>query len=264
MTKAKCISLFNHKGGVGKTTTAINLAASLVRAHGKKVLVIDMDPQANATRALIGKDFDAEHLSIRHVLVRDVEKSVPLSHVLLRSSLPELSVAPAELTLSQAEYSLFSVMQRETILREQLQPILTSFDYVFIDCPPSLGLLTLNALAAADYVLVPCETAFLSLRGMKYVLQVIDLVRERLNPSLTMLGVVATKYYVLSKANQEVLKCLRGLKDTVHVFDTVISRDVKAEEAPSHGKVLLLYAPDCRATEQYFKLAEEVLRRCQS
>ncbi|NUM53491.1 MAG: ParA family protein [Candidatus Hydrogenedentes bacterium] len=264
MEKAICIAIFNLKGGVGKTCTAVNLAASFVHDHKQKVLVVDMDPQANATRALIGKDFENERVTMKHVLLRDAADSVALSHILMRTSLPGLLVAPADLTLSEADIKLYSAMRREFVLREQMQSVRTSFDYVFIDCPPSLGILTLNAMAAADYVVVPSECTFLSLRAIKQILPFLDLVRDRLNPRLNLLGVVATKYYILSKANQEVLECMRGLKDTVHIFREVIARDVKAEEAPSFGLPLCLYAPNCRATEQYRKLAEEVIRKCQS
>lgn len=264
MERAICIAVFNLKGGVGKTCTAVNVAASLVHSHRKKVLVVDMDPQANATRALLGKDCETERVTMKHVLLRDVTDGASLASILMRSSLPGLLVAPSDLTLSEADIKLYSALRREFVLREQMQTVRSSFQYIFLDCPPSLGILTLNAMAAADHVIVPSECTFLSLRAIKQILPFVELVRDRLNPRLNLLGIVATKYYVLSKANQEVLECMRGLASTVHVFQTVISRDVKAEEAPSYGLPLCLYASDCRAAEQYRKLAEEVILRCQS
>ena len=263
MTACTTIAIFNHKGGVGKTTTAVNLAAGLVHSHGKRCLVVDMDPQANATRALLGKDFGPERPSMRHVLLHDGGQTFSVGDVLMRTTIPGLNVAPADLSLSETEFKLVSKMGRESVLREALRTVTPSFDHIIIDCPPSLGLLSLNALAAANGVIIPSETQFLSLRGISYVLDVLDLVRAKLNPDLSVLGVLATKYYVLSKANSEALECLRKLKQ-VHVFEAVISRDVKAEEAPSHGKPLLLYAPEARSTKQYLKLAEEVIAACRN
>jgi len=167
MTVCKSIAVFNHKGGVGKTTTAVNLAACLAHVHGCRVLVVDMDPQANATRALIGKEFGAERISMRHVLLQEGSDPVPLLEILLNTSVAGLCVAPADLSLSEAEFKLVSRMSREFVLRECLRETMLAFDYVIIDCPPSIGLLSLNALSAAQSVLIPCETQFLSLRGLR-------------------------------------------------------------------------------------------------
>lgn len=264
MKPIKCMAVFNHKGGVGKTTTTVNLAASLVHAHKKRVLVIDMDPQANATRALIGREFGPERVTMKNVLLPDTGHPISLDEVIMPTTMPGLVLAPTALDLSEAEFKLFSTMRREFILRDALCSVRDSFDYILIDCPPSMGLLTLNALTAADGVIVCCECQFLSLRGLKFLLEVLMLVERKLNPDLRTLGVVATKYYILSKANQEALNCLRGLKEQIHVFDAVIPRDVRAEESPSHGKPLVLYAPDGRATEAYLKLADEVMRLCRN
>lgn len=264
MASIQTIAVFNHKGGVGKTTTAVNLAASLVHAHKKKVLVVDMDPQANATRALIGKEFGADRVTMKHVLMPETDKAFGIDQIIMATSMPGLVVAPADLSLSEAEFKLFSIMRREYILRDALDHVRSAFDFIIIDCPPSIGLLTLNALTAADGVIICCETQFLALRGLKFVMEVLQLVEQRLNPNLRTLGVVATKFYILSKANQEALNCLRALKEQVHVFASVVPRDVKAEEAPSHGRPLLLYAPDSRAAEAYIKLAGEVMELCRS
>lgn len=263
MTKCHTIAVFNHKGGVGKTTTAVNLAASLAHRYGRRCLVVDMDPQANATRALLGKELDDLRPTIRSVLAPDGAGHYTLSGILKDTSVPNLVLAPAALNLSEAEFKLASRANRELVLRDNLRTVTPSFDYILIDCAPSLGLLALNALAAANRVLIPCETQFLSLRGLRYVLDVLALVQSKLNPSLTVLGVLATKHYILSKANAEALQCLKNLNQ-VHVFTAVIPRDVKAEEAPSHGKPLVLYAPEARATKQYLDLAAEVMALCRN
>jgi len=263
MSKCHTITVFNHKGGVGKTTTAVNLAASLAHRYGKRCLVVDMDPQANATRALLGRELGNASRTIRSVLAPDEAGAVSIADILMDTAVPHLVLAPAALSLSEVEFKLASRANREIVLRENLQTLTSSFDFILIDCAPSLGLLALNALAAADHVLIPCETQFLSLRGLRYVLDVLTLVQSRLNPGMAVLGVVATKHYVLSKANIEALDCLKSLKQ-VRVFQSVIPRDVRAEEAPSHGVPLVLYAPDSRAAKQYMDLAHEVMTLCPS
>jgi chromosome partitioning protein len=262
MTGCHTIVIFNHKGGVGKTTTAVNLAASLAYRYGKRCLVVDMDPQANATRALLGRELDEAQPTIRCVLAPDGAGPCTLSDILMDTVVPNLILAPAALNLSEAEFKLASRTNRELVLREHLRTVAPSFDYILIDCAPSLGLLALNGLAAADRVLICAETQYLSLIGLRSVLDVLSLVQSKLNPTMTVLGVLATKYYILSKANVEALQCLKNLKQ-VHVFNAVISRDVKAEEAPSHGKPLVIYAPEARATKQYLELAREVMTLCQ-
>ena len=254
MTTCITIAITNQKGGVGKTTTAVNLAANLVHAYRKRVLVVDMDPQANATRALMSKELSLEHPTMRHVLTEDSS----LQRILLQTSLPGLHIAPTDLSLSEVEIKLAARPKREFLLRDALCLVTSSLDYIVIDCPPSLGLLSLNALTAANAVIIPCETQYLALRGLRYVLEVVDLVRHRLNPGLKILGVLATKFYVLSKANQEALEYLRKLKH-VHVFKACVPRDVKAEECTSHGLPLALYAPESRAAREYQKLTEEVI-----
>ncbi len=259
MTFCHKIALFNHKGGVAKTTTAVNLAACLTQIYGQRCLVVDVDPQANATRGLLGREIEEDTVTLSKILL----EGATLRNAVIESSIKNLFLVPADLSLSEAEFKLVSRMQREFILRDQIHTVMKDFDFLFLDCPPSLGILSLNALAAADAVIVPCETQFLSLRGLKYVLEMVNLVRERLNPNLKILGVVATKFYPLSRANHEALACLQNLKE-VSVFQTVIPRDVKAEKSPSHGQPLITYAPDSRVSEAYRKLADEVLNRCRS
>ena len=262
MNSATIITVFNHKGGVGKTTTAVNLAAGLCLSYGKRCLVVDMDPQANASRALLGIEATDAQQTMRDVLLNEGPVNRSIVDVVVKTSLPGLSVAVADLSLSEAELKLTSRMSRELVLRECLGPAISSFDFIVIDCAPSLGLLTLNGLAAAQEVVIPCETQFLSLRGLRYVLDVLNLVKARLNPAMRVLGVLPTKFYVLSKANNEALDCMRNLKQ-VHVFEAVVPRDVRAEEAPSHGRSLIEYAPESRAAAQYRKFAGEVIALCQ-
>lgn len=259
MTICHKIALFNHKGGVAKTTTAVNLAACLAQIYGQRCLVVDVDPQANATRGLMGREVDEETVTLTKVLM----EGALLNRAIVPSSIKNLFLVPADLSLSEAEFKLVSRLQREFILRDQIEAESKDYDFLLLDCPPSLGILSLNALAAVDAVMIPCETQFLSLRGLKFVLEMVNLVKERLNPKLKILGVVATKFYPLSRANHEALACLQNLKE-VSVFQTVIPRDVKAEEAPSHGQPLISYAPESRASEAYRRLAEEVLTRCRN
>ena len=260
MKSCKTIAIFNHKGGVGKTTTSVNLAASLAHAHKKRVLVVDMDPQANATRSLLGKELPDGAHSVGTLLSAEASASVRLGDVLLPTSLDLLQIVPAHITLSEAELKLTNRPQREFLLRNALQEA-TGYDYVVIDCPPSLGILSLNALTAAYGVLIPTETQFLSLRGLHYVLDLLTLVRNKLNPDLRILGVLPTKFYVLSMSNREVLQYLMTQQTAVPVFQP-ISRDVRAEEAPNHGLPLILYAPESRAAQQFITCSTEVIKRC--
>jgi len=261
MEQCKIISVANLKGGVCKTATTVNLAASLAHVHGRRVLIVDMDPQGNATRSAVGGRSIPESLTMRQVLVADPVRPVNIEDIFMETDIPGLTVAPADLSLSEADYKLVSRPGRELVLKEALRTVLQSFDYVIIDSPPSLGILTLNALTASQGVIVPCETGFLSIEGLHYVLDVLKLAQAKRNPDLRLLGVLPTKFLILSTANREALEYLRSMKQ-VHVFTSVIPRDVRAEEAPSHGKPLILYAPESRATKQYLQLTEEVIALC--
>ncbi len=262
MGQTTSIAVFNHKGGVGKTTTAVNLAAALCLAYGVRCLVVDMDPQANATRSLLAKETARSQATLANALLDADAGDASIQSIAVSTAIPGLRLAPSALCLSEAEFKLAARNRREFILRERLRPVADSYDYIIIDCAPSLGVLTLNALVAARGVIVPCETQFLSLRGLRYVLDMLELVRTRLNPGLEVLGVLPTKFYVLSTANNEALACMRKL-DTVRIFRTVIPRDVKAEEAPSHGMPLVAYAPESRAAGKYNTFAAEVNHLCQ-
>ena len=262
MGSATIITVFNHKGGVGKTTTSVNLAAALCLGYGVRCLVVDMDPQANATRSLLAKETALIQPTMGNTLSDAGAGNATIQSIAVSTSVPGLRLAPSALCLSEAEFKLTARNRREFILRERLCPVADGYDYIIIDCAPSLGLLTLNALVAAQGVIVPCETQFLSLRGLRYVLDVLELIRTRLNPGLKVLGVLPTKFYVLSTANNEALACMRRL-NTVRVFNAVIPRDVKAEEAPSHGTPVVAYAPESRAAREYRTFTAEVKHLCQ-
>ena len=264
MNSCQTIAVYNFKGGVGKSTTAINLAASLAHAHKMRVLVLDLDPQANATRALLGKEIEDGVPSIREILLAESHTPVSVENVALSTQVDGLRLVPANIGLAEAELKLANRAHREFLLRTALHTVARQYDFVLIDCPPSLGLLSLNALAAADSAILPCETQYLALRGIRYVWDVFALVRERLNPKLQCLGILATKYFPWSLANREVLLYIQSQRNNLPVFDTVIPKDVRAEEAPNAGKPLLLYAPDARASLAYFDLAREVISRCRA
>ena len=253
----RTIAIFNHKGGVGKTTTAVNLAASLAHTHQQRVLVVDLDPQANATRALLPSELPEGQPTVKEWLLGTVQ-SVPV----LKTAVEGLELVPADLTLSEAAFSLARQSEHNLLLRTALSRLPERCDFILIDCPPSLGPLALSALAAADAVIVPCETQYLALRGLSHVVDLVEMVKGRLNPHLRVLGVLATKYHILSLANNEVLKTLRE-NGRVPMFRTVIARDVRAEETASHGLPLVLYAPEARATQAYLHFAEEVKNLCQ-
>ena len=253
----RTIAIFNHKGGVGKTTTAVNLAACLAHVHKWQVLMIDLDPQANATRALLPSELPEDSPTVKDWLLGRVHAAPTL-----KTSADKLDLMPADITLSEAAFGFTHQNERNTLLRSALSRLSPGYRCILIDCPPSLGPLALNALAAADAVIVPCETQYLALRGLSHVIDLVELVKDRLNPDLKVLGVLATKYHILSLANNEVLKHLRE-NGRVPVFRAVIARDVKTEESPSHGIPLVLYAPEARATLAYLQFAEEVMKLCQ-
>lgn len=252
---SKIIAFSNQKGGVGKTTTCVNLAASLA-ASGKKVLVVDFDPQGNASSAL--GLFDKQQAnSIYNVLCDDisaveaVRKTEPDGlHIIPSSS----DLAGAELELSQI------VIGRERVLEEKLEPIKDKFDYIFIDCPPSLGLLTVNALAASDGVLIPIQCEFFALEGLSQMMNTVKLVKKHINASLEVTGVVLTMYDGRSKLSRGVLEEISKFFGD-KVFDAKIPRNVRLAEAPSYGKPVMLYDRRCAGAAAYDKLASEFLAR---
>jgi chromosome partitioning protein len=251
---AKVYALANQKGGVGKTTTAVNLAAYLAARH-QRTLIVDVDPQANTTSSL---GFDRQKVipSVYDALVRDV----PMAQVIQLTGQEDLSLTPSSLALAGAEIELVSTLGREYRLKEALAPSLNSYDYVFIDCPPSLGLLTINALTAAHGVLVPIQCEYLSLEGLGLLIQTIDLVRQRLNASLSLFGMVMTMLDARTNLGQQVVDEVRTYFPH-QLFNTIIPRSVRLSEAPSHGQTILQYAPTSSGALAYKALADEVLAR---
>jgi len=251
----KTICIFNQKGGVGKTTTNINLCAYLAM-EGYKVLTIDIDPQGNTTSGL-GLDKNNLELSIYDVLISDT----PMKDSILRSDLVQnLFVSPSTMELAGAEVELINKNNRENIIKDKLKEVKDEYDYVFIDCPPSLGVLTINALNCADSVLIPIQCEFYALEGVSQLINTIQLVKKSLNKNLDIEGVVMTMFDYRTNLSNEVLKEVQKyFKDKV--YKTTISRNVRLAEAPSFGLPIMLYDEKCKGAEAYVKLTKEFLKR---
>jgi chromosome partitioning protein len=245
----KIISLLNHKGGVGKTTSTINIGAGLVEL-GKKVLLIDLDPQANLTLSL---GIPRQPITI-YEAIRGESDLDPYTVK------PGLDVVISTLDLSSAEMELISEAGREYILREIFDPLRDDYDYIIIDCPPSLGLLTLNALTASDYVIIPLQTQFLAMQGLAKIKQVIQKVRLRLNKGLEICGVVATMYDARKVLNRDVVETIQKYFGP-QVFETYIRDNVSLAEAPAHGKDIFAYSRSSSGAKDYMNLAQEIVQR---
>jgi len=248
----RVIAIANQKGGVGKTTTAINLGASIADG-GKRVLIIDLDPQGNAGSGL-GINGKAVSVGIYEVLVGEV----PMKEAVVRTEAQGMDLVPAGQGLVGAELELAGVMARESKLKQALEPIRESYDYVIVDTPPSLGLLTINTLTAADSVLVPIQCEYYALEGLSQLLNVIKLVQANLNPRLRIEGVLLTMFDSRLNLSQQVEQEARRYF-AQRVFETVIPRNVRLGEAPSFGRPILLYDRQCAGAESYLKLAKEVM-----
>ncbi len=254
---AKILALANQKGGVGKTTTAVNVGAYLA-AQGARVLLVDIDPQANATSSL-GVDKRQVSLSIYDSLIR----GAPLSQVVLLTRWLHLDLAPSTTALAGAQIEMVSLPRREYLLRGALQPLSDRYDYIIIDSPPSLGLLTVNGLVAAREVIVPVQCEYLSLEGLTYLLQTIELVRRGLNPRLHLFGLVMTMYAPRTRLSQEVVEEVRShFPDKL--FKTIIPRSVRLSEAPSYGEPIVSYAPRSAGGLAYEALTLEILQRMEA
>ena len=251
---ARVFAVANQKGGVGKTTTAVNLATALA-ACKKRVLLIDLDPQGNASTGL-GVSGEGRSRNSYHVLLGEAR----LADAAVPSVVPGMSVVPSDVNLSGAELELIDLPQREQRLAKELGEVRSSYDYILIDCPPALGLLTLNALVAADAVLVPLQAEFYALEGLSHLVRTIQRVKRHLNPGLEIQGIVLTMFDRRNNLCDMVARDVRAYMGAA-VYDTVIPRNVRVSEAPSHGKPVLLYDFRCAGSQAYISLAREVLQR---
>ena len=253
-TAPPVMAVVNQKGGVGKTTTAINLGAAFAEV-GHSTLLIDLDPQANSTSGL-GLDPSRARLNVYHLLTGEAK----LGEVVQPTGQPGFSLVPAHIDLAGAEIELSSMSDRESLLRKALADGSPEAQVVIIDCPPSLGLLTLNALVAADSMLIPTQCEYFALEGLRHLMYTHQLVRARLNPRLAIAGIVMTQFDTRTTLAWDVLQAVRR-SHPHHVLETTIPRNVRLSEAPSHGKSVLEYDPTCRGAAAYRALAKELIER---
>lgn len=250
----RIIAIANQKGGVGKTTTSINLSACLA-ALGQKVLAIDMDPQGNMTSGL-GIDKNEVEYTVYDLLLGETG----IKDVIVKNALENLDVMPANVDLSAAEIELIGVEDKEFIVHNEVEKVRENYDFIIIDCPPSLNTLTINAMTTADTVLVPIQCEYYALEGLSQLIHTIELVKERLNPDLEIEGVVFTMYDARTNLSLQVVE---NVKDNLNqtIYKTIIPRNIRLAEAPSHGLPINLYDPKSAGAESYMLLAEEVINK---
>lgn len=250
----RIIAIANQKGGVGKTTTAINLSACLAE-KGQKVLAIDMDPQGNMTSGL-GLDKDSIEKNIYDLMIGESD----VKEVLQKDALDNLDVIPTSIDLSAAEIELIGVEDKEYIIKNAIEKIKDNYDYVIIDCPPSLNMLTINAMTTADSVLVPIQCEYYALEGLSQLIHTVELVKERLNPVIEIEGVVFTMYDARTNLSLQVVE---NVKDNLqqNIYKTIIPRNIRLAEAPSYGMPINLYDSKSAGADSYMRLADEVMNR---
>lgn len=251
---ARIIAVANQKGGVGKTTTSINLAACLAEA-GKKVLAIDMDPQGNMTSGL-GLEKDDQEMTIYDVLTN----GTPLKDIVVETEVENLFVAPSDANLAGAEIELIGIEEKEYILKKQVDKVSRKYDFIIIDCPPALSMLTVNAMTTAQSVMVPVQCEYYALEGLSQLIYTIDLVKERLNRRLKIEGIVFTMFDSRTNLSQQVVD---NVKENLNqpIYESVIPRNVRLAEAPSYGMPIIMYDPRSTGAESYRALAKEVMNR---
>ena len=250
------IAVANQKGGVGKTTTAINMA-SILSTEGQRVLLVDLDPQANATSG-VGVDPDAVSLFIYDA----ISGRASVQECICPTVFDGLHVLPSSQDLAALEVELVDEVSRETMLKNTLQPLCELYDYVVIDCPPSLSLLTLNGLVAAKHVLIPLQCEYFALEGIGHLVKTMERVRSHFNPELEIAGILLTMFDKRTALNREVVDSARRFFKKL-VFQTIVPRNIKLTEAPSHGIPILLYNPQCAGAEAYLEFTREVMQRVQ-
>ncbi len=250
----RVFAIVNQKGGVGKTTTTVNLATALA-AVGKKVLVIDFDPQGNASTGF-GIDKEERNLTSYDLILSDA----PIVDAIRKTEIPGLDIVTSTVDLSGAEIELVSIVRREFRLKTALENLSVRYDYILLDCPPSLGLLTINALVAAQAVMIPLQCEFYAMEGLSNLMRTVDLVKTNLNPEIGIQGIVLTMYDRRNKFTEEIEKEVRTYFGN-KVYQSVIPRNVRMSEAPSHGKPALIYDMNCAGSKAYIELAKELLKR---